>query len=458
VWAHGRAGAVEVTVPFGTVSARVAGRRYSSRMRLAPSTVNGPADSPGAMDAARRRSVWSLMTSVGLGSTGHIAAITVGTIVAKDLAGSSALSGAPSASVVFGAAAGSAVLAALMIRRGRRIGLAAGYMIGVGGALVSTAAVVTRSLPLLLLGTFLIGFGNSANQLSRYAAADMYPAARRASAIGLVVWGATVGAVVGPNLIGVAGTVAVAIGLPELSGAYLVPVLFVGAAALVAFAMLRPDPYQLADTTSPHEVAGAIAGVAPVADILRRPFVLAAIVTLVIGQVVMTLIMTMTPLHMTDEGHGLELVGLIISAHTFGMFALSPVSGRLTDRLGSIPVMGLGLATLAVSGVMAALAPMDGGAILFVALFLLGFGWNLGFVAGSSLLASGLALGERTRLQGLTDATIWTSAALASLSSGLIVATASYTVLGLLGAALVIVPAAFLLVSHRRNATVAGTA
>ena len=384
------------------------------------------------------------MTSVGVGSIGHIAAVTVGTLVAKDITGTSALSGAPAASVVFGAAAGAAFLSALMVRRGRRAGLTLGYVIGVIGALISTASVVSRSMPLLLIGTFLIGFGNSANNLSRYAAADMYPAARRASAIGTVVWGATIGAVVGPNLVAGAGTFAASIGLPVLAGAYLVPVFFVGAAAVVSFVMLRPDPYQLADASA-QEAIDSAALAAPLLDTLRRPVVLAAIVALIAGQVVMTLIMTMTPLHMTEEGHGLELVGLILSAHTFGMFALSPISGRLTDRFGSLPVMALGLATLAVSGVMAALAPMDGGGILFVALFLLGFGWNLGFVAGSTLLASGVTLGERTRIQGLTDAMIWTSAAVASLSSGLVMAAASYMVLGLAGAALVIVPAAILL-------------
>jgi MFS family permease len=394
--------------------------------------------------AARRRSTWSLVTSVGLGSIGHIAAVTVGTLAAADISGTSALSGAPAASVVFGAAGGAAFLSALMVRRGRRAGLTLGYLIGVLGALVATVSVVTRSMPLLLIGTFLIGFGNSANNLSRYAAADMYPAARRASAIGTVVWGATVGAVLGPNLIAGAGTLAASIGLPVLAGAYLLPLLFGGSAAAVSFVMLRPDPYELADA-SVQEAIDSAALAAPLLVTLRRPVVLAAIVALIAGQVVMTLIMTMTPLHMTDNGHGLELVGLILSAHTFGMFALSPISGRLTDRFGSLRVIAVGLATLAVSGVMAALAPMDGGATLFVALFLLGFGWNLGFVAGSALLASGVTLGERTRVQGLTDAMIWTSAALASLSSGLVLALASYTVLGLIGALLVIVPAAMLL-------------
>jgi MFS family permease len=175
---------------------------------------------------------------------------------------------------------------------------------------------VDASFAGLLLGSLLIGFGNSANQLSRYAAADLYPADRRASALATVVWAATVGAIVGPNIVGPSGEVAVALGLPAHAGPYLVPVVLVGAAAILSFVRLRPDPYDLADH---HGRADSGSGVAsPLAAILRRPAVLVAIVALVVGQFVMVLIMTMTPLHMTDHGHDLSSVGLVLSAHIAG--------------------------------------------------------------------------------------------------------------------------------------------
>jgi MFS family permease len=164
----------------------------------------------------------------------------------------------------------------------------------------------------------------------------------------------------------------------------------------------------------------------------------------------MVLIMTMTPLHMADHGHSLAAVGVVISGHTFGMFGLSPISGRLTDRYGSVPVILAGLATVAVASILAAAAPPDGGAVLFIALFLLGYGWNLGYVAGSALLTHGLSLAERTRLQGLTDSLIWSSAAIASLGSGFVLAYAGFAILGLLGAALIVGP--MLLVIARRSA------
>jgi MFS family permease len=160
--------------------------------------------------------------------------------------------------------------------------------------------------------------------------------------------------------------------------------------------------------------------------------------------------MTMTPLHMTQHGHGIGAVGIVLSGHTFGMYGLSPISGRLTDRYGSVPVILAGLATTALAAILAAVAPPDGGVLLFIALFVLGFGWSLGYVAGSALLTQDLSLAERTRLQGLTDGLIWSSAAAASLTSGVVVAAAGFATLGLLGAALVVAPV--LIVIARRTA------
>ena len=421
-------------------------------------------ESPRDVSATRRRLLWSLVATVGLGSTGNIAAVTVGTIAAGDLSGSTALSGAPGATVVLGSAAGSWLLSSLMIRRGRRAGLAAGYGLAVLGALLAAVAVTERALPLLFVGTTLIGFGSSSNQLSRYAAADMFPALHRASPIATVVWGATIGAVVGPNLVAPAGDFARSTGLPALAGAYLIPATFVGLAAILCIGLLRPDPYALADEPESADLpqadfgahrdsVGPLPGPVGPADqlmvVLRRPVVLSALAVLVVGQVSMTVIMTMTPLHITEHGGGLSAVGFVISAHTIGMYALAPLSGRLADRFGSQATILGGLATLAFAGLLAAAAPPSGGLVLLLALFLLGYGWNLGFVAGSNLLASGLAVAERTRLQGVTDTIIWSSAAVASLASGVIVALVSYTGLGILPALLVMTPA-WLLVRRRR--------
>jgi MFS family permease len=410
-----------------------------------------------ALEPARRRVRRALILGVALGSTGHIAAVTVATIVAKDLLGSDALAGLPGATVVLGAAVGAVLLSGLMARRGRRPGLVAGYSIGVLGAFIATSAVIWRSFPVLLVGTTLIGFGNAANQLSRYAAADMVPPDRRASAIGMVVWGGTVGSVVGPWLVPIATAMALGIGLPGLAGPYLVPVWFVGVAAALSAVLLRPDPYQLADHTPDDLAASADAGSDdPVHAILRRPAIVAALVALVVGQITMTLIMTMTPLHMTEHGHDLGAVGAVLSGHTLGMYAFSPVSGWLTDRMGRLQTIYLGTAVLAVSAVMAAVAPPEGGLVLPVGMFLLGLGWSFSYVGGSALLSDHLELHERTRVQGVADALIWSAAAAASLGSGLIVAAAGYAALGVLGIGLVVIAVA--VITRNRAAAMAARA
>lgn len=403
------------------------------------------------LDRLRRRMVWTLFAVSALGSTGYIAAVTVGTLAAADIAGGPTLGGVPTAASTFGTAGAASLLSALMLRVGRRPSVLVGLAVGVIGAVVAVIGVVLASIPILLAGSAIAGFANATGNLGRYIAGDLMPPQRRASALGTVVWGATVGSVIGPNLVSPAGEVATALGLPELAGAYVITAVFIGLALLLAALLLRPEPYALADPSA--LTSGPTDEPAPaLSTSFARPSVLLALVTLVAGQVVMVLIMTMTPIHLIDHGHGLSTVGLVLSAHTFGMFALSPISGRLTDRLGSLAVIGAGLAVLGFAALLAALAPADGGLLLTLALFLLGFGWNLGFVAGSSLLTRGLTLAERTRVQGVTDGLVWSSAAFASLISGVVVAGASYTALGLLGLGL-LVPPAVLLLARRSAAT-----
>jgi len=380
---------------------------------------------------------------VALGSTGHIAAVTVTSIVALELSNDRTLAGVPAAFVVFGAAVGATLLGAMMGRWGRRPGLATGYIVGVLGAIIAIAGIVTHSFPTLLAGCLFIGFGNSSNQLSRYAAADMYPASRRASAIGIVVWAATVGAVIGPNLVEGSGDLAVSLGLPRLSGPYLVPMVLVSIAALMSFLLLRPDPRDLAEDHGPSD--GAHSPPARIGRVLRRPAVAMAVLALIAGQFVMVLIMTMTPLHMTDHGHGLGAVGVVISAHVFGMFALAPISGRLTDRFGPVPVIYAGLIMVLGSALLSAVAPPSDQLILLVALFLLGWGWNMGFVAGSSMLTGAVSRQERARVQGVSDALIWSTSAIASLGSGVIVGAWGFAWLGILGALIVGVVGAMVL-------------
>jgi MFS family permease len=223
----------------------------------------------------------------------------------------------------------------------------------------------------------------------------------------------------------------------------MVPAVFVAIAAVMSFMLLRPDPRELADESSVRGVGDAPP--ARIGVVLRRPSVWLAVLALMAGQAVMMLIMTMTPLHMTDHGHGLTAVGTVISGHVFGMFALAPLSGRLTDRFGPLPIIFAGMLLLLTSAIGAALAPPDSQLLLMAAQFLLGWGWNLGYVAGSSLLTGAVTVAERPRLQGVSDALIWSTSAVASISSGLIVGAWGFATLGMLGAILVAIVGAALL-------------
>jgi MFS family permease len=401
--------------------------------------------------AARAKKVRSkitalFLTGVGIGATGFIASITVSTLAAEHISGSAAWSGFPSALSILGTATGTTILAELMQLWGRRKGLLAGYAVAAVGAVIAILAVVKGSLPMLVLGMFTIGFGRSGESLSRYLVADLYPVERRASAIGWMVWVGTVGAVLGPNSLHPSGRLALQFGLPRLSGPFLLTLAAYGFVLLLYFLLLRPDPStlitddRLADESTEH---------IPFSRLFQPTRVRIALAVLIVGQAVMVLIMTMTPLYLKQAGHELKTIGVVMSAHIVGMFIFSPATGWLVDRFGQLPVILVGQAMLLVAALAALTAPVTSIPLVATALFLLGLGWNLGFIAGSALLSSGLAPRLRARLQGRTDTMIWTSAAVASVASGFILSGLGYDALCLIGAFLLTIPAIVMLRYHK---------
>jgi MFS family permease len=174
---------------------------------------------------------------------------------------------------------------------------------------------------------------------------------------------------------------------------------------------------------------------------------------MIFGQLVMVMLMGITALHMQDHQHTLTDVSLVISSHTFGMFAFSIVSGQLVDRWGRGPVILVGLSTLILACVLAPLSPEV--VPLALSLFLLGLGWNFSYVGGSSLLADQLSPGERARAQGFNDLLVGLASASGSFSSGLIFAALGYTLVGLVGLVLALIPFGLALwwqMGHRRLA------
>jgi MFS family permease len=380
-----------------------------------------------------------LFLSQGLSSAGFIAAFTVNALVAVDLTGRTAMAGVPGALYVFGQACGAMVWGVSMEWTGRRRGLAFGQVLGVIGSAIAMAAVVDRSFLFFLGGLILVGMARSAVDLGRFAAAEVHLPSDRGRAIATVVLGSTVGAIFGPLLVGPTGRLAAAAGVSELAGPYGVGLVGLVLAALLIFTGLRPDPRDIGRELarlSPESVPSH--GTRPLAEILRQPGVVVAMVSVVFAQLVMMVPMSITSVHMKAHQHPLTAVSVVISAHTLGMFAFSLISGRLTDRWGRGPVIVLGSAVLILACLMA--APSTRLLPLVAALFLLGLGWNFAYVAGSTLLADQLSPKERAKTQGCNDLLLNLASAASQIGSGIIYASGGFGVMGLAAAAAAVVP------------------
>jgi MFS family permease len=394
------------------------------------------------MDLPRlaRKIAVTLFITMSLGSAGLIASGTVNPIVGADISGNPAWAGVPSSVLTLGTAIAAVFLGFVMDRAGRRLGMLIGIALGVVGAGLAFQAVIDSSFLLFLGGIALTGGAQAAYQLGRFVAADVYPPVNRGRAISNVIIGGTVGAVLGPWLVGPMGVWAVRVGFTELAGPYAASAALFALAFVVIFFLLRPDPRELGrEVARLYPESDRTGGVPrPIVQILRQPAALVAIAAMVIAQMVMVMLMGITALHMREHEHALIDVSLVISSHTFGMFAFSIVSGQLTDRWGRGPVILVGLGTLILSCLLAPLSPEV--VPLALALFLLGLGWNFSYVGGSSLLADQLAPGERARAQGFNDLLVGLASAGGSLGSGLIFAAQGYDLVGLIGLVLALVP------------------
>jgi len=388
-------------------------------------------------ERTRRRLIGTLFAGNAIISTGYLGVVTVSTLVAKQITGSTGLSGIPGTLGTVGVAVGAATLSALSLRIGRRPTFAAGYAGAALGAVFVASAIVFANFLLLLLGMFVIGVGRSVGQLARYAAGDLRVANRRARAISIIVWASTIGAIAGPLLIGPASGLASANGADELLGPVFIGIVGFALGSAITFIGLRPEPLSLVvvdrDQES-HDEAD------PISSLVKKSTVQLALTSMMTSQFVMALIMVMTPLFIRANDGSLATVGWVMMAHAFGMFAIAPLTGWLVDRFGPRRIIGLAVVTLVTSGLIAAAASTSQTPILVVGLFLLGVGWNFGFVAGSTLLQEGLVIANRLKVQGFADSMTWMGGAVAAGLSGLIVAGSSYGTLAVLGALLAFAP------------------
>jgi MFS family permease len=405
-------------------------------MTLHPSAerLRAYAEFPDKQRQLYRRTLWTVAASQVFGGAGLAAGITVGALLAEDMLGTDRLAGLPTAVFTVGSAASALVIGRLSQRLGRRSGLASGLLAGSAGAAGVVFAAVTDNIAVLFGALFIYGAGTATNLQARYAGTDLASPTQRGTAVSIALVATTAGAVAGPNLVTVMGGVATAFGIPALAGPFLLAAAAYALAAVVFLVFLRPDPLL---------VAQAIGSASPVTTGLQPPTALAANRGVLVGATVMVLtqtamvaIMTMTPVHMRDHGHGLGEVGVVIGVHVAFMFLPSLVTGLLVDRWGRLPMAITAGVTLLLAGLVAALAPVDSIPWLVTALALLGLGWNFGLISGTAMIVDATTPANRAKIQGSVDVLIALSGATGGAVSGVVVAGSSFAVLALSGGVL----------------------
>jgi MFS family permease len=372
--------------------------------------------------AARRTALHSLWAAGVLGGLAQSLAGAAGALLAQQVGGSDALAGLPQTLLVAGSAAAALALSALTLRHGRGAALSAGASAALAGCVAVIAGAVESSLPFILVGSFLLGAGNTAVMLGRYAAADLGSGTSRAAAMSSVLVATTAGAVAGANLLAPATGLAAAVGLPALAGPYLVAAAGFAAAAGTLALGLRHLP---AETIREAPVA--------VSPGLGRQGA-AGLGVLALANLVMVSVMTMAPVQLHHSGSGLAVIGLVVSLHIAGMFAPSPLSAWLTDRYGSAQAAaGAGWLLIAACGLAALRARSP--AVLALAMVTLGAGWNLALIAGSALLTVGVPSAQRPRREGWGEVGMGVAAASGAAASGMVMAGGGYPLLAVIGAA-----------------------
>lgn len=387
--------------------------------------------------ATRNRLVGVIFAVSSLVAAAQVAYFTLMPIIAADLSGSESAAGIPSTMGLLFRAAAAYPLGWLMGSAGRRVGLTLGLTVGLIGTALSAWAIGAGLFWVFSLGAGLAGVARGAADLSRYAAAEVSPLERRAKVLGWIVFAGTIGALAGPLLVTPAVNLAAANGLVPESGPFWAAAIVSGLSAIVTFLFLRPDPLTISRVVDANEriQSGRESDqpARPLSQLLKAWHVRLGMAAMTIGQLVMVMIMIITPLHMDHSGHGTGSISFVILAHQLGMFGLSFATGGLIDRFGATRIIVGGAILLIISSVLSPVVTSVAG--LSVALFLLGLGWNFCFVAGSALLAMGLAPGERARVQGMSDT--WSSAAsaLGSLGTGALFAAGDMLLVGAVGLA-----------------------
>ncbi|MCF8546945.1 MAG: MFS transporter [Microbacteriaceae bacterium] len=369
-----------------------------------------------------------VLAGIGLGSS-----VSVGSLLAAHIAGGESAAGLAVTMSTLGAAVAAIPLARVAMQRGRRLALTIGASIAILGGTIIIIAGGLLSLPLVLLGLMALGVGSAVNLQARFAVTDYSSAENRGRDLSMVVWATTVGAIIGPNLNGIGVILGDAIGMPELTGPFIFTVAAQLAAASIYWWGIGPNVPTVTVTRSAAATAAKLSRAVPF-----------AIAVIGLGHATMAGVMAMTPIHLVHDGASVGEASFVISLHVAGMYALSPVFGILSDKIGRIPVLIFGQVVLAISLAITALFPMDH-TMVTIGLVLLGLGWSANTVAGSALIGELSQGPKRLTIQGRSDAAMSASGALAGVLAGPAVMALGYS--GLSVAAFAFVGAAVALIA-----------
>lgn len=401
-------------------------------------------DSTDMQSKLYKRSLLIVVLSQIFGGAGLAAGVTVGALLAQEMMGTESFAGVPAALLTLGSAAAALLVGRLSEHYGRRVGLAAGFFAGGIGALGVILAAVNHSIALLFISLLVYGAGTATNLQARYAGTDLAKPNQRAKAISTAMVSTTLGAVAGPMLVEVTGHLATSMGVPALAGPFILGAAAFILAGMVFFLFLRPDPYIVAKLVFKSQSEGQSEGTdkgTKVQNNMSRGLIVGATV-MILTQVVMVAIMTMTPIHMKHHGHSLGDVGLVIGIHVGSMYLPSLITGVLVDKIGRTAMSIASGCVLLLAGLAAAAAPPDSMLVLVVALSLLGIGWNLGLISGTAIIVDATDPTTRAKTQGTIDVLIALAGASGGALSGMVVAHSSYATLSLAGGglALLLIP------------------
>lgn len=376
----------------------------------------------------RRRLIFVLFGGQSFFSAAQIVTFGILPIVVVQLGGTVAVAGIPATLSLIGRAIAAYPVGWLMDRLGRRFGLSLGFLLCTVGTIISALALGWESFVGFLFGVLVTGMGRGIGEQARFAAAEVETPDRRAKAIGMVVFAGTIGAILGPALLGPSEALAERLGLIPESGPFWIGVLLFYLSLMITLLFLRPDPMYVAEAIeaeTPKAADEVVLEVRPLNTIFADWNVRLSLISMAVGQLVMTTIMIVTPLHMSELGYSITNVQWVLMAHTLGMFGLAGVTGWLIDRTNPTMMIGVGGMVLVTAALLTPISSTIW--LLAFTLFLLGLGWNFCFVAGSTLLSSSLRTGERGGVQGASETLVSLASGLGSLAVGLLYANGGIT-------------------------------